>query len=1424
MFVRQTRRSLALHRTTALRSIGLPSRSLPSHITATNLGRRCVVSQPYQPRKRRGSESGPGLNHGRNLATAVDDYNFGHNLGALHSQLASSGLQPFQAPPPPPSYSDLRSLDPTSLLTIPEPVAPRQFGKINNKGVPGEVEEMIPVFDACVRVGKLDRASLVLKRLNLTGLLPGEEMIILHNQYLRASLDQLRTNPDRKQAELLHKWYELQIRNQNIPQTAETIACMLKASLISERGARLERLINRYMSMAPDEAGLRVLSRADILSDQDLGVITEICPTYRVEPGSEESYVSLASEEEGLELEEDLNDDMAAFASEDYPEVRPTPQRGGGLNSLRRNLNLMAELQNVDISKLDPLEQREFQMRLEKDSIDTAIEKWRTAKKKMDKMGINTALNAKSEDNSLADCLQRWLVAMEARLREEIIKVEESEEKEVKSEEDLERCIYGPILRMADPTRMAAVTILTLLNISALQGVDKGVVIQRLLNDVSRVAQDDIQTQLKEKAAKERRRLRKVQFLAGEKETVAAGPKEPVKATKPIDAKESTEANASTEVMEADAPTETNERVRQKIITDAYEPTGAKDPVLSPWSIQVRARIGSILLKSLIETAKVNVVKEHPISKERISQLQPAFSHMQAPKKGKKVGMLTINPELVDRLKREPMGDFLAKHLPMIAEPRPWTRINEGGFLMSRASLIRVKSGDVEQKLYANAAIKRGDMDQVFKGLDVLGKTPWRVNNPVLDVMVEAWNSGDAIANMPELTPNLEMPPEPTNSDPLLRRAWIRKVKQVENERGALHSQRCYMNLQLEIARAFRKQVVYFPHNMDYRGRAYPIPTYLNHMGADHTRALLKFAEGKRLGQQGLRWLKIHLANLYGFDKASFDEREAFATDNLANIRESVENPLNGSRWWLKAEDPWQCLATCFELKAAYDLPDPTDFVSNLPVHQDGTCNGLQHYAALGGDTWGAQQVNLMPSDRPADVYSAVANLVKESIEKDAEAGSQLGKNCLGKITRKVVKQTVMTNVYGVTFSGAKQQVCKQLDALYPEMYKETGIPNLVTATYIAQHIFNALGTMFRGAHDIQYWLGEIGARVCKALTLAQLDQLQEEKDNKPAARKTAAGKTKELDELTSQFRSTVVWTTPLRMPVVQPYRKAITREIRTCLQSISYPTQGQTEPVDRRKQLQGFPPNFIHSLDASHMLLSALKCDELGLKFAAVHDSFWTHAADVDILSGVLRDAFIRIHEEDVVGRLAAEFEARYRGSLYLANIPNTSAAAAKIREFRKTSKLTQTEEVLLEHKRNSLLRSGNPWDVEAAKKIITPASIVEAMPAEQQEDPEIEKETEDIGGLGHIPESEGNLSSAVQEAVKSMEPAEDKFAEISNGLLERLKHTSFEVKVIQPKKESKQRWKKVTHFWRPLTFPDLPKKGDFDVRQLRQSQYFFS
>lgn len=98
--------------------------------------------------------------------------------------------------------------------------------------------------------------------------------------------------------------------------------------------------------------------------------------------------------------------------------------------------------------------------------------------------------------------------------------------------------------------------------------------------------------------------------------------------------------------------------------------------------------------------------------------------------------------------------------------------------------------------------------------------------------------------------------------------------------------------------------------------------------------------------------------------------------------------------------------------------PDPTAYLSSLPVHQDGTCNGMQHYAALGGDSQGAKAVNLEGGDKPADVYTHIADLVNLIVNRDAEAGKSLAIAARGKVLRKVVKQTVMTTVYGESAGG----------------------------------------------------------------------------------------------------------------------------------------------------------------------------------------------------------------------------------------------------------------------------------------------------------------------------------------------------------------------------------------------------------------------
>ena len=171
-------------------------------------------------------------------------------------------------------------------------------------------------------------------------------------------------------------------------------------------------------------------------------------------------------------------------------------------------------------------------------------------------------------------------------------------------------------------------------------------------------------------------------------------------------------------------------------------------------------------------------------------------------------------------------------------------------------------------------------------------------------------------------------------------------------------------------------------------------------------------------------------------------------------------------------------------------------------------------------------------------------------------------------------------------------------------------------------------------------------------------------------------------------------------------------------------------DAVNKRKQLQAFPPNFVHSLDATHMLLSALKANEAGLTFAAVHDSFWTHAADVNTLSELLREAFIRMHTEDIIGRLAAEFKTRYKGHLYMASVLESSPLGRALKDYRqrmtaegvipsgtgiKALRAQKYAELLREIKRRHLLQSDDPSKRQEGQDMITAATLLEKHNGEQ-------------------------------------------------------------------------------------------------------------
>jgi DNA-directed RNA polymerase len=1025
------------------------------------------------------------------------------------------------------------------------------------------------------------------------------------------------------------------------------------------------------------------------------------------------------------------------------------------------------------------------QRQLETDSIKTSLERWRQEFSQMQKSGLDMTGGGKR----LGTIMNQWHMGLVSRIQEELKLVEEAEANPIRTLEQKERCEYGVYLRSLDPERLAALTILAVISTFSRGGMEKGIKVSAIVTGIGKDLQDELVAEMtlkKQQSGTDARRMKVLkEILAGRKQK--------------------------------------DGRARwQKIVQDLEK----ADPT-AIWPPRVKAKIGAVLMSLLFEVGKAPVVMEHPGTKKKTVTMQPAFQHSYQITWGRKSGYIHLHPEIVQIVAREPTADVLGRQLPMICKPKPWGGAKDGGYFIYQSSIVRTTPGETLQPSYIKAAMENNGLEQVREGLDILGRTGWKINRDVFNVMLEAWNSGEAIASLAPLEPDFPHPPKPAPEEGYeAEKKWDNAMRDIENRRAGMHSNRCFQNFQLEVARAYRNETFYLPHNMDFRGRAYPLPPYLNQMGADNARGLLLFSEAKPLGASGLRWLKIQIANLAGFDKASLSEREQWTMDHLDDILDSANNGLHGKRWWLEAEDPWQCLAACCELRNALQLPDPTQYPSRLPIHQDGSCNGLQHYAALGGDKVGAQQVNLEPSDRPSDVYTGVAEFVKAAVAREAAQGNFIAKVLDGKITRKIVKQTVMTNVYGVTFMGAMKQVRKQLVDHYPDLSaddKKNG------SLYIARKIFEALGTMFNGAHEIQYWLGDCASRITQSLSPEQIEDIAKE----ALSPTKSEGSAKKANDPAQKFRSTVIWTTPLGLPVVQPYRVRKSRRIHTTLQDLSIVDMGSEDVVSKRKQLQAFPPNFIHSLDATHMMLSAIACDRAGLSFSAVHDSFWTHASDVDSMNHILREAFVRMHSDDVVKRLAAEFEVRYGKNLFLAKVDVSSKVGKAIRAYRRRvkHKSAKVQELLEEYKRQKLLQSDDPELQAQGSAMVTAASLFEEAGGTDEDLAIASSLGETV--VGHVPEnleaaerrSSGMETDASDPAIESlMTGFDDVLGPKANSGDTAAEVDQDDDDVAGGESKKKKRSAPHTWLWLPLRFREVPRKGEWDITRIRDSKYFFS
>ncbi|QPG73327.1 hypothetical protein FOA43_000637 [Brettanomyces nanus] len=879
-------------------------------------------------------------------------------------------------------------------------------------------------------------------------------------------------------------------------------------------------------------------------------------------------------------------------------------------------------------------------------------------------------LKDKSMPSSIGSYLHNWLTQLVPlivkdveeyhKAREYFSDLEINPEAEKASNYDEERYSekmkYAPFLTLMKPEKIAIITILEVMKSAVTSDIARGVAVSKMVMSVSKAIE-----------------------LEYKSEKILASDVDVHRNFKAI--KKTPEFKRFLRSGQAQKIIETAEGKSLK--SNSTETDSSK----LLWDADSHCRVGSALVSMVLQVAKVDVEGVDPKTGEVKKALAPAFYHTYDFQNGGKVGVVKVNQKFASKLGKERLDQSIqAQYLPMVSRPRPWTTYNDGGYYLKRCLVLRSKNAP-EQYAYAKAAALSGKMDQVLRGLNALGNTSWTVNKRILETMTKVWNTGEAFLEIPKAEEELVLPKRPEKGcEPVEIFRYRRSCQEICNEFAKNRSMRCDMNYKLEIARAFVGERIFFPHSLDFRGRAYPIPPHFNHLGNDLSRGLLSFWVGKKLGEDGLRWLKIHLCNLMGNDKVSLDDRVMFTEDHLDDILDSVNDPLGGRRWWMQADDPWQLLASAFELTEAMKLPDPTQFVSHQPVHQDGTCNGLQHYAALGGDIEGARHVNLIPADKPSDIYTRVSKIVQAGVDEDCKNNVSEAVATQDIITRKLVKQTVMTSVYGVTYVGARAQITKRLKEIE---FDEDEISKC--SSYLTDKVFQAIRELFDGAHAIQDWLALAAKRISKSIRL----DIDVEDD--------------------AEFLSSVIWTSPLGLPVVQPYRTYKTRQVHTNLQTLVIHDPYEIKKVDARKQANGFPPNFVHSLDATHMLMSVNRCREHGLSFSSVHDSYWTHACDITLMNKILREEFVKLHKNDLVAKLRNEFMRRYGDNVIVVQVNKDSEAAEAVRKFRKelSKKLGRTchlsDEIHIEKERRDLLKSSDPEQVKLGQQLKSSLTVLQ-------------------------------------------------------------------------------------------------------------------
>lgn len=434
----------------------------------------------------------------------------------------------------------------------------------------------------------------------------------------------------------------------------------------------------------------------------------------------------------------------------------------------------------------------------------------------------------------------------------------------------------------------------------------------------------------------------------------------------------------------------------------------------------------------------------------------------------------------------------------------------------------------------------------------------------------------------------------------------------------------------------------FYALDMDYRGRVYYIESYMNFQGSDLARGVLRFSNYKVVDESGLKWLKIHCASSYnqtysindipdwctsdyktyldsqGLDNISVDkmtlkDRVLWCDNNVSLISQTAKS--------LTLHNCDKCvsfLSACIEVDNYNNTDGP--YLSNLPIPIDGSNNGWQHLGAISKDTQTGKLVGLVPVEIQNDFYVKTAHRLIE-LTKSQERLDILSSMPMNKIRKGISKRGSMTRAY----SAGAQKIAENMytDCKTAGYTEEYGITEEHCKGF-ARDLVKAIQSVCPGPLK----------------TMKFLQQLANKK----------------LDD----GWNFITWTTPSGFPVVYTCNHKLSQKQRGSIKGlgqVNHVAKIESDKPDRRGFMCGISPNFIHSQDASHM--SLVICEFNG-DFGAVHDSFSTHASDVDDLLKITKEVFIDMYKDNnyyntIESKIGCSAEQPELGNLNINDINNS-------------------------------------------------------------------------------------------------------------------------------------------------------------------------